>query len=93
MAIANISLSISHASVIDSWLKGNLESGAKSFDLVSNDSIVVSNVSVIDDANPATGFTFNENANGSGSLTGISSQIPFGSLVIIHGSAGVSTEQ
>jgi hypothetical protein len=88
-AIQNGSVSIDSTSVADAWKKGALESGAKAYDLVSNNSINVSNVSVVDDSSPATGYTFNENQNGSGSVVKISSNISFGSLVVIHGSPGV----
>jgi hypothetical protein len=90
MAIANSSVAITNATVTDAWKKGSLESGAKAYDLVSNNSITVSNVSVADSGNPPNGYTFNENGNGSGSVNTIYSQIPFGALALVHGSPGVS---
>ena len=87
--LQNASVSIDSTSVTDAWLKGNLESGAKAFDVVANNAISISDVSVIDNDNPATGYTFNENQNGSGSVTKVSSDIIFGSLVVVHASSGV----
>jgi len=93
MAISNNSVSITNATVTDAWRMGTEETGAKTFDLVSNDSISVTNAMVADNANPPRGYTFNENANRSGSINGLYSQIPHGGLVVVHGSAGVTLQK
>jgi hypothetical protein len=93
LAIQNNSLSIDSATVTDAWKKGGVESGAKAFDLLSNGNIRVSSISIVDNANPATGYTFSESQNGSGAVTGIFSLIRFGALNLIHASPGVSFQQ
>jgi hypothetical protein len=93
MAISNTNVSITDASVFNAWQKGRLESGAKTFDLVSNNTIQVTTTLIGDYSNPPNGYTFNENANGSGFVNGIVAQIPFGSLSIIHGSSGVTIQK
>jgi hypothetical protein len=93
MAISNRSVSITNATVTDAWRMGTRETGAKTFDLVLNDSISVTNAMVVDDANPPIGYTFNENANRSGSINGLYSRIPHGGLVVVHGSAGVTMQK
>jgi hypothetical protein len=93
LAIQNTNLSIDSATVTDAWKKGALESGAKAFDLLSNNSIRISSVSIVDNANPATGYTFSETQNGSGAVNGINSVIRFGALKLIHGSPTVSFQQ
>jgi hypothetical protein len=89
-ALQNSNVAIDSTSVTDAWEKGTIEAGAKAYDMVSNDVINISNVSVVDNDNPATGYTFNENQNGSGSVNKVSSDILYGSLVVIHASPGVS---
>jgi Pectate lyase superfamily protein len=93
LAIQNTSLSIDTATVTDAWKKGALESGAKAFDLVSNGSIRINSVNIVDNSDPATGYTFSESQNGSGAVSGVSGLIRFGALKLIHGSPSVSFQQ
>jgi hypothetical protein len=93
LAIQNSNLVIDNAAVTNAWKKGVQESGAKAFDLISNESIQVSDVSIVDNSNPPTGYTFSESQNGSGAVNGISSQIRFGRLSLIAGSPSVSVEK
>ena len=92
-AIQNSNLTIENATVTNAWKKGPQESGAKAFDLVLNQSIRVTDVSIVDNSNPATGYAFNENANGFGTVNGIFSQIRFGRLSLHLGSPAVSVQQ
>jgi hypothetical protein len=90
LAIQNNNVTLDSTTVTNAWKKGSAEAGAKAFDIVANNRITVTNVAVVDQNNPATGYTFNENQNGAGAVNGVFFQLPFGAPTIVHGSTSVS---
>jgi hypothetical protein len=90
LSVANSAVTVKGLTVTNAWTKGYAESGAKAVDLFANGNIQVDATVIIDNRSTPTGYVFSEWQDSYGSVTNLTSQIEFGNLQIVGGSAGVS---
>ena len=90
LSVANSAVSVKGLTVTNAWTKGYAESGAKAVDLFANGNIQVDATVIIDNRSTPMGYVFSEWQDSYGSVTNLTSQIEFGNLQIVGGSAGVS---